>query len=73
MKRLIALAMACLLTSGCMAATVGVVAYKMAQNRTQNEYREYVADTRAENVRRADRNQAEVPVMGFEEWKAAGR
>lgn len=69
MKRLVIFILSIICMSSCLPATVGVVGYKMSQNRTQNAYREYVADTQKENQKRRDQGLEPMPVMTFEEWK----
>ena len=70
MKKFIAsLLMMSWLLSGCLAATAGVAAYQISKNRTQNQYREYVADMEKENQKRKDQGLEPMPVKSFMEWK----
>ena len=69
MKKLLALLMVCWLANGCLPTVAGVAAYKMSQNRTQNQYREYVSEMEMKNQERKDKGLEPMPVKSFMEWK----
>lgn len=72
MKRWVAMTLAamCLASApACLPTVAAVAVYKAAQNKTQNNYRQYVADLERVNQERADRGLAPMPVKSFEEWK----
>ena len=75
MKRMVGVAMCVwlglmgLTSSGCVPTVAAVVAYKATQNKTQNQYRDYVAGMEKTNQERIDRGLAPMPIKSFEEWK----
>ena len=69
MKKLLAILVIPLWLSACLPTVVGVSAYKISQNKTQNQYREYVADMEKENQKRKDQGLEPMPVKTFMEWK----
>ena len=68
MRYLAVLALACLM-SGCLPTVVAVSAYKMAQNRTYNEYRIYVAQTQRDNQTRIDGGLKPLPIKTLKQWE----
>lgn len=71
MRRLFALLLCLCWLSACLPTVAGVAAYKMSQNRTQNQYRQYISDLEKTNQQRRDQGLEPMPVKTFTQWKEA--
>ena len=69
MRKILAVLCSVWLLAACLPTVAGVAAYKIAQNKTQNSYREYVTQMEKTNLERREKGLEPLPIRTFTEWK----